>query len=90
MGYNLGKMRNRISKRLKYHNYKEILLKIRSKQGDCTLCPPNHNENHHGEHSKWGRKVAKRRQYTTGKGRKEFDWYNKGPWDLTDYHYKDE
>lgn len=24
----------------------------------------NHNENHHGKHSKWGRKKASRRAYT--------------------------
>lgn len=81
-------MRNRKSQLRKYHNGKEVILAERMQQGDCTYCPANHNENRHGHKSKWGRKVASRRQYTTGKGRKEIDWTKHPYWDLWDEHYE--
>lgn len=83
-------MRNGISQQIKYHNGKEVILAERLKQGDCTFCPPNHGENTNGSHSKWGRKVASKQKYRTGKGRKEINWYELGPRDLTDYHYQTE
>ena len=60
----------------------------RMQQGDCAYCPANHNENRRGHKSKWGRKVASRRRYTTGKGRKEIDWTQCPYWDLWDEHYE--
>lgn len=81
-------MRNRISQRPSVHNGREALLTSRSQEGQCLWCPPNHNENAHGARSKWGRKVAAKRFYATGKGRKEINW-NKHPyWDLYDKHYE--
>ena len=75
-------MRNRYTQRKDIYNGKEAVLFIRAREG-----PPNHNENSHGSHSDWGRKVAKKRQYATGKGRKEINWWKYGPWDLTDKRY---
>lgn len=63
-------------------------MKSREMQGDCNFCPPNHCENAHGEHSKWGRKVASKQKYRTGKGRKEIDWTKHPYWDLWDKHYE--
>ena len=83
-------MRNRISQRKKYHNGKEVVLAERRKQGDCTYCPANANENKNGRHSLWGRKVAKKRQYTQGRSRKEINWVKYGPWNLYDKHYEKE
>lgn len=80
-------MRNRISQRGYIENGRECILEERRKQGDCTFCPANHNENTHGSKSKWGRKVAAKRLYSTGKGRKEINWFKLGPWDLQDDHY---
>lgn len=54
------------------------------------MCPPNHNDNKHGSHSRWGRKVAMKTKYITGKGRKEWNWFKIGPWDLTDAHYQED
>lgn len=59
----------------------------RMQQGDCTYCPPNANENENGHHSAWGRKVAAKHKYATGKGRKEINWHKYGPWSLCDRHY---
>lgn len=81
-------MRNRTSQQTKYHTGKEVVLAERAKQGDCTFCPPNQNENENGRHSLWGRKVAAKQKYRTGKGRKEINWWQRGPWNLTDFHYK--
>lgn len=83
-------MRNRISQRPYVHNGREAVLYERMVQGDCTFCPANHNENAHGSRSKWGRKVAMKQYYSTGRKRKEINWYDFGPWDLTDYHYMQE
>ena len=82
-------MRNRVSQRKKYYgcNGRQIVLVERAKQGDCTFCPANHNENENGSHSQWGREVAAKRAYSTGKGRKEINWDSIGPWNLTDKHY---
>lgn len=80
-------MRNRVSQRPSVHNGREAILLERMQQGDCTYCPANHNENAHGSKSVWGRKVAAKHKYATGKGRKEINWYKLGPWDLTDNHY---
>lgn len=82
----------RASKSKSVHNSREAVLwdrLHRSKAGYCcTFCPPNHCENERGHHSQWGRKVAAKRAYSTGKGRKEFDWTNDCPyWDLNDKHY---
>lgn len=80
-------MRNRISQQPFVHNGREAVLFERLRQGDCTWCPPNRNENENGRHSLWGRKVAAKRKYATGKGRKEINWYKYGPWNLCDRHY---
>ena len=80
-------MRNRISQRASIHNGREAILMERLKQGDCIYCPANHGENSHGSHSRWGRKVAKKRLYFNGKGRKEINWNNRPYWDLMDKHY---
>jgi len=82
----------RASKSKSVHNSREAVLwdrLHRPKAGYCcTFCPPNHCENERGHHSQWGRKVAAKRAYSTGKGRKEFDWTNNCPyWDLNDKHY---
>lgn len=81
-------MRNRLFQQKDIYNNREYVLKSRAHQGDCLWCYPNHNENRRGHKSKWGRKVASRRQYTTGKGRKEIDWTNQPYWDLWDEHYE--
>lgn len=83
-------MRNRISQRPYIHNGREAVLYERMRQGDCTFCPPNHNENKNGHKSKWGRKVAMKQYYATGRKRKEWNWYSIGPWDLNDAHYWEE
>lgn len=79
------KVRSRAKARRKACNDREYRLFSRDRI-DCTLCPPNHNENHHGHHPKWGRKVASRRVYTQGKCRSEA-WREKGWWDLIDNRY---
>ena len=81
-------MRNRPSQLSKYHTGREVVLAERLRQGDCTYCPANHGENSHGEKSRWGRKVAAKRRYRTGKGRKEINWHKYGPRDLQDKHYE--
>lgn len=81
-------MRNRLFQQKDIYNNREYVLKSRLQQGDCLWCSPNHNENRRGHKSKWGRKVASRRQYTTGKGRKEIDWTQCPYWDLWDEHYE--
>ena len=80
-------MRNRYTQRKDIPNGRDALRYIRSHTNYCTFCPPNHGENSHGSHSLWGRKVAAKRLYATGKGRKEFNWYRYGPYDLTDKRY---
>lgn len=82
-----AKMRNRISQRKNIHNGRECILAERLHQGDCLYCPPNHDENRHGHKSKWGRKVAAKQAYKTGKGRKEINWVEHPYWDLWDEHY---
>lgn len=66
-------------------NAREYKIYSRLASGDCLYCPPNHNENHHGSHSKWGRKLAKRRFYTQGK-RRSRAWEDKPWWDMVDKH----
>ena len=80
-------MRNRASQQPFVHNGREAVLFERARQGDCTWCPPNHNENARGERSKWGRKVAAKRAYATGKCRKKINWNEHPYWDLYDKHY---
>ena len=74
-------MRNRMSQSGSVHNGKECIFGRKKKQGDCTYCPANHNENSHGHHSQWGRKVAAKTQYATGKGRNERYLTHKKYWD---------
>lgn len=81
------KVRSRAKARRKAENDREYRLFSRDRT-DCTFCPPNHNENHHGHHAKWGRKKAARREYTQGKKRSE-KWLNYGYWDLVDKHYQE-
>ena len=81
-------MRNRKSQRFDYVTSKELIFAERMCQGDCTYCPANHNENANGHKSQWGRKVAAKRKYRTGKGRKEVDWRDIPYWDLYDKHYE--
>lgn len=64
-----SKYRSRTKARRLSENSREYKLLSRLGSGDCLYCPPNHNENHHGKHSKWGRKKASRREYTQGKTR---------------------
>lgn len=75
--------RSRTKARRLSKNSREYKLLSRLASGDCLYCPPNHNENHHGKHSKWGRKKASRRAYTQGKTRSRA-WELKGYWDLMD------
>lgn len=44
----------------------------RTKNGDCTFCPPNGGENLRGSHSKWGKKKTTKHAYSTSKGRKQW------------------
>ena len=81
-------MRNRKSQNFDYATSKELILAERRGQGDCTYCPANHNENARGSKSLWGRKVAAKQKYRTGKGRKEIDWRLIPFWDLYDKHYE--
>lgn len=80
-------MRNRVSQDFSLSSSKEVLRASRLKDNFCTFCPANHNENANGSKSRWGRKVAKKTEYTTGKHRKEIDWNNRPYWDLCDKHY---
>lgn len=79
----MRKYRTRTKARRQAQNSVEYVRLSRLASGDCLYCPPNHNENHHGHHSKWGRKKAPRRVYTLGKSRSE-SWEHKGYWDLFD------
>lgn len=50
--------------------------------GKCKYCPPHRGDNDRGSHSQWGKKVAAKTLYVTGKGRKELPkfmrkWYDK-------------
>ena len=83
-------MRNRLFQQKDIHNSREYVLKSRARQGDCLWCGANANENENGRHSLWGRKVAKKRQYTQGRSRKEINWVKYGPWNLYDKHYEKE
>ena len=54
--------------------------------GKCKYCPPHKGDNDTGNRSQWGKKVAAKTLYVTGKGRKELPkfmrkWYDK--------HYED-
>ena len=80
-------MRNRVSQSKKIHNGRECVLAERRMQGDCLWCYANHCENRVGHKSRWGRKVAAKQKYRTGKGRKEIDWTRQPYWDLWDEHY---
>lgn len=57
--------------------YRKNIDKLKSVY--CSRCPWNDIENLHGKHSEWGRKVAKRREYTTGKKR-SVKWMQKHTW----------
>lgn len=50
--------------------------------GKCKYCPPHKGDNDTGNRSQWGKKVAAKTLYVTGKGRKELPkfmrkWYDK-------------
>lgn len=50
--------------------------------GKCKYCPPHKGDNDTGNRSQWGKKVAAKTLYATGKGRKELPkfmrkWYDK-------------
>lgn len=75
--------RTRTRARRLSHNSREYVLLSRDSSGDCLYCPPNHNDNSHGSHSKWGRKKASRRVYTQGKSRSRA-WENRPWWNLID------
>lgn len=77
------KYRQRAKARRLSYNSREYKLLSRINSGDCLYCPPNHGDNHHGSHSKWGRKKAARREYTQGKTRSR-TWELKGYCDLMD------
>lgn len=78
-----SKYRTRAKARRLSNNSREYVRLSRLASGDCLYCPPNHNENHHGSHSSWGKKKASRRAYTQGKVRSRA-WENKPWWDLFD------
>ena len=71
-------MSSRAKARRLAHNNREYILLSRSACGDCLYCPRHDGENMHGEHSKWGKKRAPRRAYTTGKARRAPKTYNRG------------
>ena len=80
-------MRTRISQNFTLHNGKEVVRRSRQRTDFCTFCPANHNENANGSKSQWGRKVAAKKAYSSGKHRKEVKcWYKY--WDLYDKHYE--
>lgn len=50
--------------------------------GKCKYCPPHRGDNDRNSRSRWGKKVAAKTLYVTGKGRKELPkfmrkWYDK-------------
>ena len=58
--------------------------------GKCPYCSPHKGDNDRNSRSQWGKKVAARRYYTTGKGRKELPkfmrkWYDKHYQDKEDF-----
>ncbi len=71
-------MKFRAKARRLAHNNREYILFSRLEAGDCTFCPRHDGENTRGEHSKWGKKRAIRRWYTSGKGRKAPKTYRVG------------
>ena len=72
-------MSNRYTQRPENWDYTGNQIARRCFAGHCTLCPAHNNENSSGEHSKWGRKVAAKTFYATGKGRKEKEkFYRRG------------
>ena len=54
--------------------------------GLCKWCPPHHGDNDRGSRSRWGKKVAARTMYVTGKKRKELPKYMRKWYDK---HYED-
>ena len=64
-------MRNRYTQRPDHWDYTGNQLARKCFEGACSWCPAHNNENSSGSHSQWGRKVATKTFYATGKGRKE-------------------
>jgi len=68
----------RAKARRQAHNNREYILFSRLGSGDCLYCPRHDGENMRGEHSRWGKKRAPRREYTTGKARSAPKSYRRG------------
>lgn len=54
--------------------------------GLCKWCPPHQGDNDRGSRSRWGKKVAAKTMYVTGKKRKELPKYMRKWYDK---HYED-
>ena len=82
-------MRNRYTQRPDNWDYTGNQIARLNFEGFCTFCPAHSNENSSGSHSKWGKKVAAKTFYATGKGRKtQKNFYRRGKyiW-LYDKHF---
>lgn len=66
-------MRNRLTQRPENWDLtgRQMVLLERAQQGDCTFCPANRGDNQTGHLAKWGKKVAKKHEYATGKRRND-------------------
>lgn len=62
-------MSDRTKARRLAQNNREYIYLSRVQTGDCTFCPRHDIENRRGSSSRWGKKRAMRRCYTTGKTR---------------------
>ena len=66
-------MRNRYTQRPEYWDYtgSQLVRLARARQGDCLWCAANRGDNQKGRLAKWGKKVAKKHEYATGKKRND-------------------
>jgi len=71
-------MRNRYTQRPDHWDYtsQQLVRFARLRQGDCLHCSANRGDNQRGHLAKWGKKVAKKHEYATGKRRNDnqFKW----------------
>lgn len=68
---------NRIINRSDVHNNRQYRIRLKEAVCSCSWCDFGRGENQTGHLAKWGKKVAKKHEYATGKKRNDnkFRWH---------------